>query len=183
VESVVVKKLQMGESELRQRLLEFDKAVGVLHPGRVFYLVLAGGGALMLLGHLSRVTDDMDALRCSPELLAVMEKYDINSRIAGPYGDHFPYNWEDRLVPLDIETKAVKCYAASLEDIVASKLCSDRPDDGFDVRRPEMVAAIDWDLLETAAKEMELSQLNPRRYRDFLHNYESFRQEYGPCAN
>ncbi|MDZ4179129.1 MAG: DUF6036 family nucleotidyltransferase [Coriobacteriia bacterium] len=179
----MLKKLQMGESELRQRLLEFDRAAGVLHPDRTFYLVLAGGGALMLLGHLSRVTDDMDALQCSPELLALMEKYDINNRIAGSYGDHFPYNWEDRLVRLDIETKAVKCYAASLEDIVASKLCSQRPDDGFDVRRPEMVAAIDWDLLETAAKEMELSQLNPRRYQDFLRNFESFRRECGPCAS
>lgn len=178
----MVKKVQMGEPELRQRLLEFDRAVGVIHPGRTFHLVLAGGGALMLLGHLSRVTDDMDALKCSPELLALMEKYDINNRMAGPYGDHFPYNWEDRLVPLDIETRAIRCYAASLEDIVASKLCSERPDDAFDVRRPEIVAAIDWDLLEVAALEMELSQLNPRRYQDFLRNYESFRQECGPCG-
>ena len=177
------KKLQMGEPELRQRLLEFDKAVGVLHPDRMFYLVLAGGGALMLLGYLSRVTDDMDALKCSPELLALMEKYDINNRVAGPYGDHFPYNWEDRLVPLDVETTVVKCYAASLEDIVASKLCSERPEDGFDVRRPQIVAAINWDLLETAAKEMELSQLNRRRHQDFLRNYKSFRKEFGPCAS
>lgn len=179
----MVKKLQMGASELRQRLLEFDRAVGLLHPNRSFYLVLAGGGALMLLGHLSRVTADMDALKCSPELLTLMEKYDINDRIWGPYGDHFPYNWEDRLVPLDVETKVVKCYSASLEDIVASKLCSDRSADGVDVRQPEMVAAINWELLEVAAKEMALSQLNPRRYQGFLRNYESFRREYGPCVS
>lgn len=179
----MVKKLRLGEQDLRRRLLEFDRAVGVLHPDRTFYLVLAGGGALLLMGHLSRVTDDMDALKCSPEVLALMEKYDINNRMAGPYGDHFPYNWEDRLVRLDMGMQAVMCYAASLEDIVASKLCSERSADGFDVRRPEVVAAIDWGLLDTVAKEMELSQLNPRRYRDFLRNYESFRKECGPCGS
>jgi hypothetical protein len=75
------------------------------------------------------------------------------------------------------------CYAVSLEDIVASKLCSQRPDDAFDVRRPEVVAAIDWGLLESAANEMELSQLNPRRHQDFQRNYESFRKECGPCGS
>ena len=177
----MAKNLQMGEPELRQRLVDFDRAVGLLHTNRTFYLVLAGGSALMLLGHLSRATDDMDALKCSPELVELMEKYDINNRIAGAYGDHFPYNWEDRLVPLDVHTKVVKCYAVSLEDVVASKLCSSRPDDEFDVRRPEVVAAIDWGLLATAAQEMQASQLNPRRYHEFVHNYESFRQEFGPC--
>jgi hypothetical protein len=170
----------MGVPELRRRLLEFDRAVATLHPDRDFFLVLAGGGALMLLGHLSRVTEDMDALKCSPELAALMERYDINNRIQGAYGDHFPYNWEDRLVPLDVETEAIKCYAASLEDIVASKLCSDRPDDEFDVRRAEVIAAIDWDLLEMVSKEMETSQLNPWRLKNFLSNYEAYREERGP---
>jgi len=177
----MTKKLQMGESELRQRLVAFDREVAFIYPNRKFHLVLVGGGALMLLGHLSRVTDDMDALKCSPELLELMEKYDINNRVAGPYGDHFPYNWEDRLVPLDVETKAVACYAASLEDIVASKLCSQRPQDEFDVRRPEVTGAVDWDLLAVVALGMEASQLNPQRHRDFMHNYDSYRKEFGPC--
>jgi hypothetical protein len=170
----------MGVPELRQRLIEFDSAVAALHPSRTFYLVLAGGGALLLMGHLSRVTEDMDALKCSPELVALMDKYDINNRIQGAYGDHFPYNWEDRLVRLDIETAVIACYAASLEDIVASKLCSDRSDDEFDVRRPEVVSAVDWDLLEVVAQEMELSQLNVRRYKNFLYNYEAYREECRP---
>jgi hypothetical protein len=179
----MAERLEMGEPELRRRLSEFDRAVALIHPNRSFRLVLAGGSALLLLGHLSRATEDMDALRCSPELVALMQEYDINNRIDGAYGDHFPYNWEDRLVPLDLETKAVKCYAVSLEDIIASKLCSDRSDDEFDVRRPEVVAAVDWDLLAEVSSEMEASQLNPRRYRGFVRDYEAYREEYGPCAS
>ncbi|MEI7813965.1 MAG: DUF6036 family nucleotidyltransferase [Coriobacteriia bacterium] len=176
----MVKGLQMGAPELRHRLLELDRAVAALHPDRDFYLVLADRGALLLMGRLSRATEDMDALKCSPELVALMERYDINNRIQGAYGDHFPYNWEDRLVPLDVETAAIKCYAASLEDIVASKLCSDRSDDEFDVRRAEIIAAIDWNLLEMVSHEMERSQLNPRRHKNFLYNYETYRGECGP---
>jgi len=173
--------LKMGEPELRRRLLDFDREVSLLYPGQHFHLVLAGGGALLLMGYLSRSTEDMDALKSSPELAALMHKYDINNRVAGVYADHFPYNWEDRIVPLDIETMAIKCFTASLEDVVASKLCSDRINDEFDVRRPEVVAAVDWDLLEQAAAEMELSQLNPRRYREFTISYEAYRKEYAPC--
>jgi hypothetical protein len=173
----------MGEPELRKRLLDFDREAALLYPDQHFHLVLAGGGALLLLGYLSRATEDMDALKCSPELVELMHKYDINNRVAGAYADHFPYNWEDRIVPLDIETTTIKCYAASLEDVVASKLCSDRIDDEFDVQRSEVVAAVDWDLLEQAATEMELSQLNPRRYQEFTRSYEAYRKEYGPCES
>lgn len=174
-------KIKMGEPELRQRLIEFDRAVALIHPGRSYHLVLAGGGALLLLGHLSRVTEDMDALKCSPELVALMQDYDINNRVSGAYGDHFPYNWEDRLVPLDVETKVVECYAVSLEDLVASKLCSERPIDAFDVRRPEIVMAVNWDLLAEVASEMEMSQLNPRRYGDLVRDFEAYKEECRPC--
>ena len=50
----MVEQPQMGEPELRQRLLEFDRAVGVLHPGKTLYLVLAGGGLEVVLGAICR---------------------------------------------------------------------------------------------------------------------------------
>lgn len=172
--------LDMGELELRNRLLEFDRAVSLLYPGRTFRLVLVGGGALVLLGCLTRATADLDALRFPAELLPLMEKYDLSGRVAA-YQDQFAYNLEDRVVPLGLATTAVECYAASLEDIVASKLSSQRAVDASDVRRPEVLAALDWDRLAEVTADMADSTLVERRYRQMLDNYDSYRMEYGPC--
>ena len=104
---------EMGELELRRRLLDFDRAVALTHPGRSFHLVLVGGGALVLLGCLARATDDLDALRFPPELLPLMEKYDLSAQVLA-FEDQFAYHIDDRLVRLDIPTKAVECFTASL---------------------------------------------------------------------
>lgn len=172
--------LDMGELELRNRLLAFDRAVALLYPGRSFRLVLVGGGALVLLGCLARATADLDALRFPAELLPLMEQYDPSGR-ATAYQDQFAYNLEDRLVPLGVGTTAVECYAASLEDIVASKLYSERAIDASDVRRPEVLAVLDWDRLAEVIADMAGSRLIERRHRQLLHNYDSYRKEYGPC--
>jgi len=170
----------MGPDELRARLLEFDRAVALLHPGRAFRLVIVGGGALVLLGCLARSTSDLDALQYPAELLPLMEKYDLSNRVTA-YMDHFAYNFEDRLVALDLPTTAVQCFTASLEDVVASKLHSDRPTDHSDVRRPEVLQTLDWDRLASIVREMRESTLVERRYREFLTNYEAYRKECGPC--
>jgi hypothetical protein len=172
--------LEMGPEELSARLLAFDAAVALTYPGRRFRLVLVGGGAMVLLGYLQRATLDLDALTPPAELVSLMEAFDLNGRVAA-YADHFAYNYEDRLVRLELATTAVECWGASLEDLVASKLHSDRESDAADVRRPEVLAGLDWDLLARAVVEMRDSSLNPRRYRAFLDNYEAYRRECGPC--
>jgi hypothetical protein len=172
--------VDMGADELRRRLQEFDRAVALLYPDRSFRLVLVGGGAMVLLGCLARGTADLDALVFPPELLPLMERYDLRGQVRA-FEDQFAYNIEGRLVPLDLETIAVECYAASLEDLVASKLNSDRAIDVSDVRRPEVLAALNWDRLAEVVADMEGSRLIERRHREFLRAYESYRKEYGPC--
>ncbi len=171
---------EMGQPELRNRLLEFDRAVSLLYPGRRFRLVLVGGGALVLLGCLVRATDDLDAHSFPAELLPLMERYDLSARVSA-YQDQFAYNVEDRLVSLDLGTTSVDCYAASVEDIVASKLYSDRETDANDVRRAEVLAALNWDRLAEVVADMEASKLIERRHRQFLDNYDLYRKECGPC--
>jgi hypothetical protein len=168
---------EMGELELRQRLLDFDRAVSLTHPGRSFRLVLVGGGALVLLGCLARATDDLDALRFPSELLPLMKKYDVNARVLA-FEDQFAYHVDDRLVRLDIPTKAVECFTASLEDIVASKLHSDRSIDEADVRRPEVLRRLDWDQLDRVVADTTDSMLIPRRHEQFLRNYKKYREEF-----
>ncbi|MHB1340697.1 MAG: DUF6036 family nucleotidyltransferase [Coriobacteriia bacterium] len=172
----------LGEVELRSRLMEFDRAVAMLYPDRAFRLVLVGGGAMVLLGCLARATSDLDALVFPRELLSLMEQYDLSGRVTA-YQDHFAYNLEDRLVHLGLPTTAVECCTASLEDIVASKLYSDRPTDAVDVRRPEVLAALDWDRLDEVVTDMEGSMLVARRHTELLRAYAEYRREFGPCEN
>jgi len=172
--------LELGREELEDRLRKFDRAVSLLYPSQTFQLVLVGGGAMVLLGCLARSTADLDALHVSSKLVSLMAQYDINCRVTA-YLDHFAYNLEDRLVPLDLGTKGVECYSASLEDVVASKLYSERDSDAQDVRRPEVLEMLDWERLDEVVKDMRNSKMNDRRYRQFLHNYREYRQECGPC--
>lgn len=172
--------LELGKEELENRLREFDRAVTLLYPRRSFRLVLVGGGAMVLLGCLARSTADLDTLEVPRELVTLMGKYDISSRVTA-YLDHFAYNLEDRLVALDLGTTAVECYAASLEDVVASKLYSDRETDAHDIRRPEVLEALDWERLAEVATDMQGSMMNERRYEQFLHHYTEYRKEHGPC--
>lgn len=174
--------LELGREELEDRLREFDRAVSLLYPGRTFRLVLVGGGAMVLLGCLARSTADLDALNVPRELVSLMAQYDINCRVTA-YLDHFAYNLEDRLVPLDLGTTAVECFLASLEDVVASKLYSERDSDAQDVRRPEVLEMLDWVRLAAVVEDLQDSKLNDRRYGQFLHNYQEYRKEYGPCAS
>lgn len=172
--------LDMGEDELRSRLRGFDRAVALLYPGRSFRLVLVGGGAMVLLGCLARATSDLDALIFPAELASLMEQFDLSGRVSA-WEDHFACNIQDRVIPIDVPTTAVECYSASLEDLVASKLHSDRPKDALDVRRPEVLAALDWNRLAEVVADMEGSMLVERRHREFLINYEAYREECGPC--
>ena len=171
----------MGGEELRSRLLAFDRAVALLHPGRSFRLVLVGGGAMVLLGCLARATSDLDVLVFPPELASLMTQFDLNGRVRA-WEDHFACNIEDRLVPIDVSTTVVACYSASLEDLIVSKLHSTRPKDAQDIRRPEVLKALDWDRLADAVADTEGSVLIERRHRDFLADYASYRKECGPCA-
>lgn len=136
---------------------------------------------MVLLGCLARATADIDALVAPPELINLMAEYDINCRV-NAFLDHFAYNLEDRLVALELGTTAVEYYSASLEDVVASKLYSDRDTDASDVRRPEVLQALDWARLDEVAKDMHDSKMNERRYAAFLRNYTEYREEFEPCG-
>ena len=52
----------------------------------------------------------------------------------------------------------------------------------LDIRRPEVLKALDWDRLADAVADTEGSVLIERRHRDFLADYASYRKECGPCA-
>lgn len=165
------------------RLGRLDEDADLLFDDdRRFRLVIVGGSALILLETIARATHDIDALDVSGELLSLLEKYDINTRVA-TYINHFPFNYDDRLVPLRLGGKRIDFFTASLEDIVIAKLYSARPTDRQDVIDPKVLEALDWDLLDilaTAEDEAKASALNDFRYREFKATYDEYVTRYRP---
>lgn len=178
--------LQLSREKLLERLLRLDEDVDLIFPpGKRFHLVIVGGSALILLEAISRATLDIDALDASAELRGLLEKYDINCRVM-TYVNNFPYNYEDRLVPLPIQGRRIDFFTASLEDIVVAKLYSDRDTDRQDVISTDVLAMLDWDKLEhlaTDEDEAKASALNDRSYRQFRANYDEYAKRYRPCGS
>lgn len=121
----------------------------------------------------------------SHELQGLLEKYDINTRV-GTFINNFPYNYDERIVPVRIHGKRVDFYTASLEDIIVAKLYSGRATDVQDIIDPGVLNAVDWKRLEhlaTSEDEAKASALNETRYKEFLDNYRTYVERWCPCGN
>ena len=168
-------------SDLIERLKRVDEEADLrFDDDRRFHMIIVGGSALILLETISRATQDIDVLDASKEIRGLLEKYDINCNVQ-TYINNFPFNYEDRLVKLPIESRKIDFFCASLEDIVIAKLHSARETDRQDIINPNVINAIDWDLLERLAlseDEAKSSALNDRSYRDFIADYEEYVRRY-----
>ena len=174
------------KEDLLERLARLDEDVDLLFDDdRQFKMVIVGGSALILLETITRATLDIDALDVSPEIVDLLEKYDINTRV-GTFINNFPYNYDERLVPIPMNSRRIKFFTASLEDIVIAKLYSGRATDIQDIIDPNVLAAIDWvklDYLATDEFEAKASALNPYRYQEFLDSYMTYKERWCPCEN
>lgn len=94
------------------------------------------------------------------------------------YCDCVAENFVDRLVKLDLETKAIDYYLMSLEDIVIMKLFSDRKKDLDDIRRREVIKNLNWELLDKIILSGEAdNSFNNQRYKWFLIKYKEYVEE------
>ena len=176
----------MMKEDLLERLRRLDEDADLLFDDdREFEMIVVGGSALILLDSISRATHDIDALNVPRELVDLLDKYDINTQ-AETYINNFPYNFETRLVPIQLETRKINFYTASLEDIVIAKLCSPRDTDKSDLEQKTVLRALNWDLLEhlaTSEDELLASILNDWRYADFKANYDDYVRRCRTCGN
>ncbi len=174
------------KEDLMKRLARLDEDADLLFDDdRRFRMVIVGGSALILLETITRATHDIDALDVSPEIVDLLEKYDINTRVK-TFVNNFPYNYDDRLVPILTNGRRIDFYTASLEDIVIAKLYSARTTDIQDISDSKVLAAIDWKRLEhlaTADDEAKASALNEFQYRQFLDSYKAYVERWCPCEN
>ncbi|MCL2526058.1 MAG: DUF6036 family nucleotidyltransferase [Coriobacteriia bacterium] len=169
--------------DLVLRLLRLDEDAYLIdNSDERLSLIIVGGGALILQKYISRATHDIDAIQVSPMLMKLLGKYDINCRVSA-YLNNFPYNFEDRVKRLDLNTRKIDFYAASLEDIVIAKLHSHRDPDIADIESVSVLAALDWDVLERLAldeSELKSSTLSERSYKEFLHLYQLYVGRFRP---
>lgn len=176
----------MIRKELIQRLLEFDEEVNLMYDNDIKWrIIIVGGGALVITEMLSRSTHDIDVIDAPSHLVDLMADYDINTRVQS-YINNFPYNYEDRIKRLEIKSKSIEFYTASLEDIVIAKLYSVRPKDKSDITDPVVLSNLDWDLLHrlaTSDDEAAASKMNEFRYQEFLNDFYEFERRYRPCGN
>jgi len=170
----------LNRTDLLKRLDLLDEEAALLFDeDQRFRIILVGGSALVLLEYVIRSTHDIDALEAPRELAHIMRDYDIDLQVSA-YVNNFPYNYEDRLVLLDIGGRRIHYFCLSLEDIVIAKLHGMRGPDIQDITNPTVLSAIDWKLLAQLKDEMRLSTLSEESesYRAFLYAYENYVSEY-----
>ena len=176
----------MMKAELMERLYRLDEDADLMFDDdRKFEMIVVGGSALILLNSISRATHDIDAINVPRDLIDLLDKYDINTQ-AETYINNFPYNFETRLVPIEMETRKIRFYTASLEDIVIAKLCSVRDTDRSDLVEETILRTLNWELLDylaTDEDELKASILNDWRYADFKANYDDYVGRFSPCVN
>ena len=174
------------KEDLLERLARLDEEADLLFDNdRRFRMVIVGGSALILLETITSATHDNDALDVSPEIADLLEKYDINTRV-GTFVNNFPYNYDERLVPVRLNGRRIDFYTASLEDIVIAKLYSGRATDIQDIIDPRVLKEINWDRLEylaTAEDKAKASALNEFRYVEFLDSYRTYVRRWRDCEN
>ena len=173
----------MNQIDILQRLDKLDmEAFVTIDTPHMYKMIIVGGSGLVLLGVITRATQDIDALEASPEIRHLLAKYDANLRVS-TYINNFPYNFEDRLVPLPVGGRKILFYSASLEDIVIAKLYSPRASDRQDLVSENVLKNLDWERLRYLAlddSEAKASALNEQRYQDFLYDYTEYVRRWGP---
>lgn len=166
----------MNKNQLIKNLLNFDREVDMLYgkSEMAFKCYIVGGGALVLTDYVSRATHDVDVLKAVPgDIVPLMEKYDMNMNVSAHLCS-FADDCYLRAQKLDVGSRCVEFYTLSLEDLVASKLAAARDKDLEDISRPEIVANLNWKLLDEiieTAEEGILSDWDRQALKTIYKNY------------
>ena len=167
----------MNKKELEQRMIELDTITHDLYPGLTFECVIVGGSALLIRNIITRGTLDVDVLEVSKEVEELFASFDFNTRVKAVL-DCFPYNYADRLELVNIETKSIKYYTPSIEDLIVSKLYAYRGKDIEDLEKIKKSKKYNKILLDNLVIEARLSAITERRYKEMVDLYIEFFKEW-----
>ena len=133
------------------------------------------GSACLMLNEINiPATEDIDVIRMDKFVHEdFMIRHDINTRVQ-TMENYMPYNYQDRLVKFNIDTKIVDYYILSLEDAIVCKLVSARPKDDAHLEADNIADRIHWPTLKMCMEEMKLSLLNINDYKWMVNRYNNF---------
>lgn len=171
---------KITKNELLNRLHRFDEEIFLLALEKEdtevrFRMDIVGSSCLLLNEINVPATQDIDVIRHNIRLdEKILYKYDMNTR-STTMENYLPYNYQDRMIKLNIETKIVDYYYLSLEDVIVAKIVAAREKDDAHLNSNNLVSKIHWPTLKMCMNEMRYSLLNIKdfdwmviRYNDFV---------------
>lgn len=173
----------MYKQDLEQTLLGIDEEAELEIGPRDDRpsVVLVGGSAFMLNDVTNRsVTHDIDVFEADRCLREIIARYPEVNGMAVAYCDQMPFNYEDRLIPLDIGARFIRYFTPSLEDLAVMKLYAYRPNDIVDLHSQAFVDRLDWGLLERLIfdeGEALASSPSERSYQEMVCAYRQYKKE------
>ena len=135
----------MNARQIIERLEEFDTEMFLAYPEivRRIRIVILGGVALLLHQCIRRTTNDIDIFQFDGRPnLEMLAKYDMDIRSQAFTGS-FSGTMDERYILVPAKTKVIDHYIPSLEDLVISKLSSDRGKDNLDVKQRLVYEKVD----------------------------------------
>ena len=173
----------MDKDRLVNTLLAIDEELSLTIATKVRPKIVIVGGAAFFLHDITerRTTHDIDILHADSAAREILSHYpNVNGAVVA-YEDHLPYNFEDRLIPLNLDTKAIEFFTPSIEDLIVMKLYAERPHDIQDIDEAARRDQVNWGLLENLVydpDEARGSALVPRRYDEMVGAFERFRERW-----
>ena len=168
----------MERNEVLEKLKELDKKVYRLYGDKQrISMVIVGGSAFLLGSYFLRSTLDIDLYGMPHISQSLLDEFDMNTNV-NAYSMMEPYNYQDRLVKIDIDTKVIDYYRFSLEDLVVMKLASNRGRDVKDIIEPDVLSSINWELLEKIVYEECDNSFNDVAYKELIRKFEEYKKEY-----
>ena len=129
-----------------------------------------------------QMTHDVDLLLADARLSEIISHYHaLNSNVSA-YVDSIPYNFDNRLVKLDLTTRLIDYFVPSVEDMAVMKLYGWRENDQEDLNSPEFISQLNWNLLDElvfSEDEAQASMLVERRYKEMRDLYINYAEEHG----
>lgn len=174
----MVIKMIMNKNEIIKRLKQLDSDMALLDTSEdVYSCVIVGGSAFVLTDKIYRSTHDIDSIISSENIRPLLAAYNINMNV-NAYLTNFPDDYTERLVPVDIDTKKIRFFTVSTEDLVISKLCAGRDKDFEDIESKEVAESLDWQLLDKLADDICCGMLNDYDVRIFKSRYQDYKERY-----
>lgn len=178
----------MDKVELKKRLLSIDQDAAILCgiQEEKFKVVVIGGAAFLASDLTSRqATDDIDIFEADRSVREILARDPNFNFQCNAYANCMPYNFEDRLRSVVLETKAISFLTPSLEDLAVLKLYRWEDRDMDDLTNPNFLGKLDWELLdylvrdpdEAPASRTTKAELD-QPYKNMLKNYQQYTERY-----